>query len=203
MLTPKIAKDLRLSIGVSQKTVCEAIGMPVSELSKFENGRINPTPAQIRKLSNYYQELIDPEAFKKIEGSAEDEPAPASLFEIDGIVIPEGFDVDEAQSMMDTYRENAAYIRAQLTQPAPRGLLGWLKIEKLMVNVLVPMAENFAIIDRLQGGSDAERIGVEIPSLDELDEHGPIETVQDALEHLFSLSATIQAKATDAQDEAA
>lgn len=210
MLTGAEARKLRLELGLSQKGVTAHTGISNTDISKFENGYLLLRSNQLQALRDFYLSKgadLPGEAIKSsepLEGKAietEEEVDEVEVvvepgepvnplhmvrdaYHIDGIVIPPSFDVDEASAMMDEYQDNKDKIKSFLALPVPRGLFGDLDLDSVLLNVLLPMAENFAIIDRVHG--DTAIAKWETIDHVKVDKDDKVQTYQDAVEHLFT-----------------
>lgn len=109
-------------------------------------------------------------------------------FHIDGIVIPETIDSDEAEQLMAEYHENKERIKEYLETPVPRNTSLFfgsdIDMGAVVRNVLSPMAECFAIINRIHGDTSIAKWDTINHPL--IDQDGSVETYQDAVEHLFT-----------------
>lgn len=109
-------------------------------------------------------------------------------FHIDGILIPEAIDPDEAEQLMTEYHDNKERIKSYLESPVPRHSSLFfgsdVDMESVVRNVLTPMAECFAIIDRIHGDTSIAKWETINHPL--IDRDGSVETYQDAVEHLFT-----------------
>ncbi len=116
-------------------------------------------------------------------------------FHIDGILIPETIDPDEAETLMAEYHANKERIKDYLEQPVPRVSSLFfgsdVDMESVVRNVLTPMAECFAIIDRIHG--DTTLAKWETINHPQIDRDGAVETYQDAVEHLFTTPFSVKA----------
>jgi len=214
MLTPTEAKKVRTELGLSQKAVTAATGISNTDISKFENGkRVLPNDEAVI-LINFYrekggdlpQDLTDPHSLE-IEPDLEDIdqgdieaveqrlnatermlPLRAGQRHIDGFLVPEGISPETAEALMNEYHSNKEIIIANLDKEVPRlfSMFGRGEIDHrfLLGRILIPMAENFAIIDRLQGNSSITRWET-LNSID-ASKDNRVETYKDAVEHLFT-----------------
>jgi len=212
MLTAQEAKDARRKLGLSQKKVTEHTGISNTDISKLENGRLILPNDQMETLINFYRnqgaafseefeetieemetqevsmEDLDPKepGAEELRLLAAEKQAPIrrSQFHIDGILIPESVAPEEAEALMDEYHANKERIKEYLDQPVARGFFHDILMEDVVRNVLVPMAENFAIIDRIHGDTELTKW----ETVDSLKIHrdSHIDTYQDAVEHLFT-----------------
>ncbi len=217
MLTAKEAKDARRTLGLSQKKVTEHTGISNTDISKFENGRLILPNDQMTTLVNFYltqgatlpeeaeqaieehetQEVslddLDPENAdaeeQRLLASEKQMPVRTQHRHIDGILIPDSIPPEEADALMDEYQENKERIKANLERSVPRSFFGKdLDMDEVLRNVLVPMAENFAIIDRIHG--DTQLAKWETVDHHKIHKDRAIDTYQDVVEHLFTTPYT-------------
>lgn len=212
MLTGNEAKQARLSISLSQKKVTEHTGISNTDISKLENGRIILPNDQLKTLLEFYHEegaslpediqeqLDNGDIDLEIElNISEDKEGTNPILKnkkvpvrqqlhIDGIVIPETIEAEEAELLMAEYHDNKTRIKDLLNTPVPRNsslLFGSdVDMKAVVRDLLTPMAECFAIIDRIHGDTAITKwVTINNPLIDR---DGAVETYQDAVEHLFT-----------------
>lgn len=182
MLTPEKLKDARKDLNISQRELGKQVGIHPTDISRFECNRYQLTPKQCRLVWDYltkHLEHLREEEEPDFENVELDISAP---MEINGIMIPEGFDLEQAESLMQRHQTNLEEIRAVLDADLERGFLGGIKMDALIHNVLVPIIDNHAIIEQIHGhpGIEPRTLDLEEPMEDLPD----IKTNRDALAYL-------------------
>lgn len=216
------SKEIRNTLGLSQRVLAEETGINKTDLSRFENGHLilrndlvdtlieyfeskgadlsmytdpNPEQEPSQKPANVPNPALSDLTQKAVPETKQPSLAPAPVpgnqspvkptqYHIDGILIPESFPAEEAEALMDEYQTNKVRIKTFLSKPVPRGFWGDIHMEEVMRNVLVPMAENFAIIDHIHGDTRLAHW----ETIDDTKIHNDrlISSYQDAVEHLFT-----------------
>lgn len=183
MLTPEKLKEARQDLGITQRTLGDAVGVHKTDISRFECGRFQLTSKQCRAIWDYLTEHLEhlrEEGDDNVDGYEMEGFAP---YEIDGIMIPDGFDLVEAEELMTRYRENAKQIRIALEQELERGFFGGIKMDALIHTLMIPMAENLSIVEQIHGQPGIEP---RTADLDEpMDDLQDINTNRDALAYLI------------------
>lgn len=211
MLTGSEAKQARQSIGLSQTKVTRETGISTTDISRFENGHINLSNEQSLNLLNFYIEqgadipldelkemdsiVTDSEDGTQLEAEELALPIREQQKHIDGFLIPEGMAQEKADALIFEYHRNRDRISEYLEQPVPRtpGMFfgGDVRIEEVLINVLIPMAENYAIIDQLQGNSKIT--AWETVDNPRIDKSAMVDTYKDAVEHMFTTALNREA----------
>lgn len=183
MLTPEKLKEARQDLGITQRTLGEAVGVHKTDISRFECGRFQLTPKQCRAIWDYLTEHLEhlrEEGDENVDGYEMEGFAP---YEIDGIMIPDGFDIVEAEELMTRYRANAVEIRKTLEADLERGFFGGIKMDALIHKVMVPMVENLSIVEQIHGHTGIEPRTTDLD--DNMDDLADVKTNRDALAYLI------------------
>jgi len=199
MITPSESKEIRRSLSLSQKHVSENTAICNTDISKFECGRLVMKSKDLIKLADFYkaqleansliQEPNNTPAKTPVETPADlKEEKTGQPFDINGFIVPDGFDIDEAAELMETYQLNQENVLEALQRPLERGIFGGINMDSIIRDLLVPMAANFAIIDRIHGNS--EILALENPKSEYLSEEEGVETYQDAINHRLATPYT-------------
>jgi transcriptional regulator with XRE-family HTH domain len=192
MITPSEAKQIRRSLGLSQKEVSAQTSLCNTDISKFECGKLIMKSTDLRNLSNYYKDQMKAHSpFQLNENEISNDNGPEKAQEqryINGILVPESFDEDEALDLMDMYQVNQKNVSEALKNSVERGLFGGLVMDSVIRDVLVPMAHNYSIISLIQGTHEVSAL--EKPESKYLSQEENIETMEDVIRHLFATPYT-------------
>lgn len=194
MIKPEESKQIRRSLGLSQKAVSAQTTVCNTDISKFENGKLIMNAKDLISLSNFYKEQLDKTSPLNSTENQQEAPKENSetennkLNNVNGIMIPESFDIDEAFELMERYQDNRENLSETLREAVKRDWLGNLDMRVVLNRVLVPMAENYSIVNFIQGYD--EILNAKKEESERLANEDNIETFKDALIHLFSKSYT-------------
>lgn len=165
------AKDARTRLGLSQGKVASSVGLNRTYLSLFENGQYLLPDADLQKLRAYYTDMgIEFSDGQLLDHQDFDAPGPAAgpnepqrgVRIMDGFAVPLNADTDEVESLLAEYADNKAEIsrlcqydirKHHTDEPFLFGdpEIDETAVEKCTREVLVLMARNYYLVERLQG----------------------------------------------------
>ena len=172
IITSDQARDARTKLGISQGKVAASAGLNRAYLSLFENGKFLLSDPDRQKLRSYYTDMgiefddrdkSDFEDFDESGSAADQVEQRGGVRVMDGFAIPSAADTEEIDSLLAEYATNREMI-SNLCQYDIRKhhskesflFLGdpeidAAEVEKRTKEVLVLMARNYSLVERLQG----------------------------------------------------